>query len=478
MEKNRSSNFISRMSIRTKITLWYSVALIIVVSITYLVILAVSNGVIQKTIRDNLITAVEHNVDEIEYFATLDQSQLANDVDYFLPYKTGYIEVDDDFLDEVNQIYTTLYLDNGAFIYGENPIAEETSNLAFIDSQIRELTYHDTVYYIFDRKLIRKGLEGLWLRGVVSEKQGAVQMASISRTSLVLLPSFLVIAILGGLLIAGRMLRPIRSITESAASIRKGDDLKKRIDIGEGSDELHELADNFNQMFDRLENAFQAERQFTSDASHELRTPMAVILAQCELSLDQECEPDEYVEALTVIQRQGDKMNKLIGDLLDFTRLELKADRYAKEELDLSRLVRSVCADMALVMERGITLTCEVEDGITYLGNAELLTRLLTNLITNAHRYGKDGGKVAVALYRDASGGENAVKLAVSDDGIGIAEEEHEKIFHRFYQSNSSRSEGGTGLGLAMVQEIAKFHGGEVELESELGVGSTFTICL
>lgn len=463
-----------KLSIRFKITSWFSAALILVVALTYLVVLSVSNQVIQKTIRDNLISTVKNNVDEVEFYPSIEAASLTGDVDFFLPYREGFLEVDDDFLDEVNQIYTTLYSSDGTFLYGENPIAEETTRLKFTDSQIQTLTVKGTLYYVFDSKLTAEGLDGLWMRGVVSENQGAVQTASITRTSLILLPAFVFIAILGGYLIAGRVLRPMKKISEAAGSIREGGDLKKRIELGKGSDELHQLADNFNLMFDRLETAFQAEQQFTSDASHELRTPVTVILAQCELSLEQPCSSEEYQQALAVIQRQGQKMRKLIGDMLDFTRLETKSEQYAMTKLDLTQLVQAVCTDMALLGERGISLQFSLEPDTYCWGNHALLSRLLTNLISNAYRYGKENGHILVSLKKETAG----IKLSVQDDGIGIAEEEQEKIFRRFYQARATYSGAGTGLGLSMVQEIARFHGGTVAVESALGKGSEFTLTL
>ncbi len=462
------------MSIRLKITLWFAAALIIVVALTYFAVLAVSNQVIQKTIRDNLINTVKNNIDEVEYFSSLEDTSLEGDVDYILPFLNGYLEVDDDFLDEVNQVYTTLYYFDGTFIYGENPIAEETVGLKFLDSQIQTLTVGDALYYVFDCRLTSQGLDGLWMRGVVSEKQGEVQLASIARTSLILLPTFVLIAILGGFLIAGRALRPIQQLSSSAAQIQAGGDLQKRIDLGKGNDELHQLSDQFNAMLDRLEAAFQAERQFTSDASHELRTPMAVIMAQCELALEQECSPEEYREALSIIRRQGGKMSRLIGDLLDVTRLEMNAQRYALQELSLSELTQSVCTDMAMLREKNISLSWDLAPNIFLQGNGELMARLLTNLISNAYRYGKENGHILVSLKQEGK----QICLSVQDDGIGIAPQEQEQIFRRFYQADTAHSEAGAGLGLAMVQQIARFHSGTVTVDSQLGKGSTFTLLL
>lgn len=459
-----------KLSIRTKITLWFSAILIIVVALTYLVILSVSSQILQKTVRDNLIQTVENNVDEIEYYTTIDFADMAEDPDFYLRYGDGYIQIDDDFLDKVNQIYTSLYQSDGTLVYGINPISRETDNTAFTDSQIQKITVDGTIYYVFDRKLDLEGLEDLWLRGIVSETQGAAELSAISRTSLILQPSLLLLAIIGGYLIARRTLRPIKQIADTASEIRQGDDLKKRIQLNEGNDELHQLAKQFNEMFTRLDDSFQTQQQFISDASHELRTPISVINAQCELTLDTDWEDAEYREALDVIQRQGHKMSRLINSMLEFTRLELQPERYAKEDLDLTGLVEDVCSDLALIREKDITLTCQTEKNVCFCGNRELLTRLLSNLISNAYRYGTPGGHTIVRLRTD----EDGLLLSVQDDGIGIAPADLPHIFQRFYQADTSRTGEGNGLGLAMVKEITEFHGGTVSVESEPGRGSIF----
>ncbi|MCD7954823.1 MAG: HAMP domain-containing histidine kinase [Lachnospiraceae bacterium] len=524
-----------KASIRLKITLWFSAILIVNVVLAYLVVLSTGRGVIQKTVRDSLISTVEGNIDEVEYYFSLSAIQESSDVDYYLSYGDGYLEIDDDFLDKVNDVYSSLYQSDGTLLYGENPIASDTADLTFLDSEVQRLRVDGTLYYVFDRALTADGLDGLWLRGIVSEEQGELELSAISRASLVLLPGLVLLAIFGGFLLAGRVLAPIRQIADTASQIRQGDDLKKRIKLSEGKDELHQLATEFNEMFARLDTSFQEQQQFVSDASHELRTPVAVINAQCELTLEEE-KPDtaEYREALETILRQGQKLNRLIGDMLGFTRLKLQPERYAKETLDLTALVSGVCADMALIREKGIALTCSIQgrecftgdsrkntystesrdssenirssenrdssenirssenrdsgenirnsegfnekNHIRIYGNYALITRLLTNLISNAYRYGKPDGHIWVSLNADSD--KHSVTLSVRDDGIGIAPDQLKSIFRRFYQVDPSRSGGGSGLGLAMVQEIADFHGGTVTVDSELGHGSIFTVCL
>ena len=165
-------------------------------------------------------------------------------------------------------------------------------------------------------------------------------------------------------------------------------------------------------------------------------------------------------------------MNTLIADMLDYTRMDQGAERYPFETVDLSALTAETADQMALLGTRGIQLTSDVDDGVMVNGNALLLSRLLQNLISNAYRYGKDDGHIAVSLKQ----GPDDVQLAVSDDGIGIPTAEQIRIFDRFYRADSSRSTEGTGLGLSMVKRIAELHGATLELESEEGVGSTFRV--
>lgn len=481
------------LSIRFKITFWFTAALMLVACVAYFIVFFVDHQVLQKTIRDNLIETVENNVDEVEFYTDLSSFDLYHETDYFCEYQSGYLEIDDDFLDQVNEVYTSLCQADMAMLYGENPIAKEAAGLEFMDSQVQQVTADGILYYVFDRKLSLEGLEGLWLRGVVSERQGRAHMSDLIRVSLLLLPFLVLVSAVGGYLLARRMLRPIQAISAAAAKIGTGSDLKERIDLGAGTDELHQLADSFNGMFRRLEEAFEAERQFTSDASHELRTPVSVITAQCEFSLEEPRSIEEYEKALQTIQRQGRKMSRMIRDMLDFTRLERRPDSYVREDLDLTELVQSVCYDLALLQEKGITLHCEAEGDIVFYGNRQLLSRMLTNLVSNAYRYGRENGHIRV---RVGYGGEKLmqsgieererfgaredcaewIELSVADDGIGIAPEEQGKIFRRFYQADNSRSGVGTGLGLSMVQEIVRFHGGSIGVESEPGKGSIFLV--
>jgi signal transduction histidine kinase len=458
------------MSIKTKVTLWFSVILIIVVSVTFITVITVSNSILQKTVRDSLMGAVENNVDEIEYYYILSDEEFDKYNEY-IPFNGGFLEVDDDFLDRTNGIATGLYDEKGSLIYGENPIGKSLSEIPFSDTVIQTITISKVKYYIFDRKLNDNTFDGLWLRGVVSAKEENSKLSKITEISLIVLLFIVLIGIVIGVLIAGKVLKPIEKITEAAKKINSGTDLKLRINMGEGTDELRVLATQFDKMVDRLDMAFEEERRFTSDASHELRTPVSVISAQCEYALESPMEIDEYIESLEVIQMQSKKMSSLINDMLYISRFENKKDEYNFVETDISELVLNICGDMSLIKEKNINLSHSIEKGIISKVNKELFERLLTNLIGNAYKYGKENGEIKVEL--NVRNGKN--HLSVTDNGIGISENEKEKVFMRFYRSDKSRNSDGTGLGLSLAMEIAKLHGGTITLESQMDKGSCFT---
>lgn len=463
-----------RLSIRAKITLWFALAMSVLAALTLGCVWMISDNVVQKNIKDSLVEMVSDNVDEVEYYRNKEDANPDGDRDIYIQYKNGYLEIDDDYLDQMNGIYTTLYKEDYELLYGENPIAETSGDIAFADNKLQTLRYKGTTYYLYDRSLKGEGMEDLWLRGIVSRSQGARWMDAIVILSMWLIPVLILLALAGGYFLAGRFLRPIQQMIQAASGIQQGQDLKKRIELNKGQDELHQLADTFNGMMDRLEASFQAEKQVTRDMSHELRTPVTVILSQCELSLEEEQDKSTYADALRLIQRQGQKMSVLINDMLMMTHMEQKRDSICMVKLDFSSLCASVCEDLRLIREKNIALSWQLEEHVLVMGNRELLQRLLANLIANAYRYGKEHGHIQVDLKQEHA----EVLLSVTDDGRGIAKDQLAHIWQRFYQADASRSNQGSGLGLAMVQEIAQLHHGYMKVESVQGKGSCFTFCV
>lgn len=478
------------LTIRFKLTAAYALLLTVLVLLTFFIMRTAAASVLLKTTRDYLVAAVEANTNGARFIATKEEA----DSDFLLiDYDGGYLMIENTFLDIINDVYIALYDSQGTLLYGANPLSEILDGKGLSSSSLFRKTVNGARYDIYERPLPVKGTDGLWLRGVLSLGTVDEQLDDMTDIILTLIPGLLILTVILSYLLAGRLLRPIQELKEAAASITGGSDLKKRIALPGPKDELHELADTFDAMTARLDRSFEAEKRFTSDASHELRTPASVIMAQCEYTLDKERTAAEYEDALRTIRRQGARMSGLIGDMLDYARMSGQAERYPFSTIDFSSLAEGICKDMAMIGEKNITLTADIEKGLTIESHAQLLTRLLQNLITNAYRYGKENGHIAVNLCHAQANSdvhsihcfsENmpaqkvpvCIKLTVCDDGQGIDEKDLPHIFERFYRSDKSRGSKGTGLGLAMVAQICEMHHAAIDVTSTPNEGTSFTI--
>ena len=285
----------------------------------------------------------------------------------------------------------------------------------------------------------------------------------------------LVLGLAGGAWLAARAIRPIQDISAAAVRIADGD-LSHRINTADTDDELSRLAVVLNSTFARLETVFTQQARFTSDASHELRTPVSVILTQTQTTLARERSGPEYRESLESCQRAAQHMRRLIESLLALARLDAGQEAFQRSTFDLAGVAREAL-DMLqpLAEERNITLPHDLSVA-ECLGDPERVGQVLTNLLTNAILHHRPGGEVRLNTRLD---GRFAIAV-VDDNGPGIPAEDLPRIFERFYRVDKSRTRatGGTGLGLAICQAIAEAHGGRIEVTSEWAQGSTFTLLL
>jgi len=286
----------------------------------------------------------------------------------------------------------------------------------------------------------------------------------------------LFVASLGvGWVVAGRVLRPIGRITAVARDIQ-ATDLSRRIELPGPEDELKQLADTFDAMLARLDAAFAAQRQFVADASHELRNPLAIIRTNVDVALaDPHADPDDLRHAITVVKRASDRMARLVDDLLALARRQEPV--FEHEPVDLGAAVAEASDDFVVpAAARSIVLDRAIAPDVMVTGDRDALKRAVANLLENAVRLAPAGSRISLAT---GSEGDSAW-IAVADEGPGIALDDQAHVFDRFWRADKARSraDGGTGLGLAIVRQIVESHGGQIRLQSKVGIGSSFVIWL
>ncbi len=290
-----------------------------------------------------------------------------------------------------------------------------------------------------------------------------------------LVPPMLALAAAGGVWISRRGLRPVTEVVRAAESI-DADNLSQRLAVTRTGDEVQALAETLNKMLDRLQESFQRMVRFTGDASHELRTPVALIRAASEVALRKVRTVEEYQETLRDIGAETERVTVLIGDLLTLARADAGLGLAEQKELDLGAVAgESVHHMRALADARGIQLRLEpARDPVPVRGDRAALQRLFCILLDNAIKYTAPGGDVAV--YVSAEEGSGVVE--VCDRGAGISPQDLPQIFERFYRADKARSRdsGGAGLGLSIARWIVNAHEGRINVTSKLGEGSTFRV--
>ena len=436
-----------RFSVKLRLTLWITLLMFLLTALVLVCMVAVSRDVVTENAYDQLTSVVQSNISGISK-------------------ENGSLTFAEGFSFTQNGVYTTVYSDAGALLAGQLPLGFP-EGVAFESGISRPVEGENGDFYVLDLHLPFSWEDGVWVRGIIAAPDVADVLDDLTGIALLLLPLMVVISGVGAYLLARSTFRPIDRIIRAAETIDEGRDLSRRIGLPPGRDEISRLGQAFDSMFARLETSFEAEKQFTSDASHELRTPTAVILAQCEDARRHAETPEQYAQAVEVIERQARRMSGLIAQLLQMTRLEQGTQRAAFERADLSALTEVICEETPTA---DAVLQIDIQPDIEADFDVTLVSRLLQNLLNNAVRYG--GGHIWVTLRRE---GADAV-LSVRDDGAGIPADLQDKIWQRFYQADASRSgENGAGLGLPMVRQIAALHGGTVSLTSAPGKGSCFT---
>ncbi len=449
-----------KLSIKLKVTLWYTVFVAVLSAIFISVLIISSNKMTDSILRMRLTNAVELASKSVNY-------------------DTKGIKISPDFgkrkgVDVV--IYDT---DSNVCFSKKNSVLIDATYVEFKDKRLQKIEDNGTEYYVYDYLLTFKRHDNLWARGIIPVSSKNIASASMIKLTLIIFPFIALFSALGGYFITKRAFAPVSKITSAANEISGGMDLSKRISIDGNSstnDEISVLAETFDKMFERLQKSFENERQFTADASHELRTPTAVIISQCEYLLSQE-ENEEKRTSLEVILRQSKKMSKLISELLMLARTDNNKQAIHFEKINLSETVQIVIEEMSIMANRkNIKMKEDIQNDIFINADQTLIMRMLINLLSNAVQYGKQDGLVEISLQR-VNGN---VQGKIFDNGIGIAPEYLDKIWDRFFQIDPSRSNtnGSSGLGLSMVKWIIEKHNGTIIAESTVDEGTIFTFFL
>ena len=440
-------------SIKTRITLWITLLVVALFSLMLLFAFSMSSSVVQRTARQQLADAVRANAAMVSF-------------------ADGQFAAGEGFAFSRSGVSCLVYSKAEALLAGQLPVGFSAS-VPFENGTLRTVESGGGDWYLLDLWVADGWENGVWLRGLMEVPDVSATARNLLLAAAVALPLFVLAGALGCYFILRRSLRGLDAVNAAASSIGEGRDLSRRIGPVPGGRELTQLAENFDGLLERLQRSFEAERRFTADASHELRTPVSIIKSACEYAEAFDETDEERRETLGMIHRQADKMAGLIGQLLALTRLDQGTETLRPVPLDLGQLARRTLEDQNYDAAR---LRLALAEGVTVKGDEALLGRLAANLVDNAFKYGLPGGTVAVEVR--AENGE--ALLTVADEGPGIPAGQQEKIWQRFYQVDAARGDQqeGVGLGLSLVQRIAQLHGGRMTLKSAEGAPSAFTLHL
>jgi len=305
-------------------------------------------------------------------------------------------------------------------------------------------------------------------------------LETLARTFSIVIPVAIFLSSIGGYFLARRSLSPVVAMGTQASRIG-AENLHERLKINDPRDELGKLARSFNGLLDRLDQSFERQKKFVADASHELRTPVAILCGEAEVALGQQQRTEqEYRESLEILRDESKRLKRIVEDLFTLARADAGQYPLSLADFYLEELVAECAKNVrTLASAKSIVVSCQAEDELTIHADETLLRRMLLNLLDNAIKYTPQGGKVALCCEaRDGM-----YRLGVRDSGQGIPADLQSRIFERFFREDKMRSRGegesgGAGLGLAIASWIADAHGGKLELTESSSQGSVFTVVL
>lgn len=444
-------------SIKFKITCWYTCIIVLVFSIVWGGAFAYSEYYGEDSIKVEVL-------DEIKDL----QEDMMRYPDYF-PDRDLMSFYDDG-------IMLSIYDTDFELINGILPDGFPTG-VRFENGSVQKVQVGEDNWFFSDKRTEMPDGSEIWIRGIHSYSPIVMMVRRLTTLLCIMLPLLIVFTAFVGYRMIHRCLSPIRTITQTANEITSSSSLSKRLPMQKTKDEFYGLCSTINQMFDNLEQTFQRESQFSSDAAHELRTPVAVILSHCEYCLEEVELTEEARAEIKIIQKKAMQMSELVSQLLAISRTEKLLQKPDFDEVDLSILAESVTEELeekAAVKNISLEVVNHLDDPVIW-ADMSLITRMFINLIDNAIIYGKEDGFVKIYMDEEKSG----VSIRFQDNGVGIPENALDKIWDRFYQADPSRSMSqGFGLGLFMVKYIVECHQGTVKVSSRSSEGTEFIVRL
>lgn len=455
-----------RLSIGVRLTLWY----VAIFAVGELILGASMWLILRHNLYDLVDDGLESQVEDLKNFlaaqpkdATLAKLREEMAETYSTEHAGDFLEV---------------YAESGDLIYRSNSLQAHESILLPPDEVKRPLFRPRKIrgkhFRFAFEKLNVSGHAYTVEMGVPAED--AVETLQLFRSYLLVFsPFLLLVSAAVGYWMSRKALAPVDALVRTARDI-SGTNLNRRLESLKTGDELQRLTDTLNEMLGRIESAFQKITRFTADASHELRTPVSLIRTEAELALRRSRTEAEYKESMLQILQEAERTTLLIEELLELARADSGRESLIMQPVDLPDVLRSVVSSWQQVAAaRNLQFSTDIsEPSASVMGDRTLLRRLADILLDNAFKYTPSPGSVRLALEVR----EETAVIAVQDSGIGIAQEEQEKIFERFYRVDKARTrgQGGVGLGLAIAEWIVLQHRGAISVESRPGEGATFRV--
>lgn len=458
----------SRLPIRWRLALWYSAFL----ALALLIVSVVIYVGLQRLLERSLDADLRREVATVLAVTRVEDGRLSVAEDALpRPADDQLIRVFDRDGDRIAERSRDLDEDD----LNEAALAAGRDRALDGETDLRWVTAHDERLRVLSQPVRTSDAPAGVVQVGLSDDAVAEPLAVARRVLGVTAPLILLVASVGGVWLAGRALGPVDRMTRLAAAI-EADSLSRRIDLPASNDEVGRLARTFNAMLDRIESAFQRQRQFTADAAHELRTPLALMQSQIELALRKPRDPEADQAVLTALTGDVERLTRLAGTLLLLARGDAQRLELEREQVDLAALIDLVAAHYrSRADEAGVTLILETEP-VTLWADEDRLIQVLVNLVENALRYTPANRRITLGCRAE----DGVAHLWVRDEGIGIAPEHLPHLFERFYRVEPGRERGqrGVGLGLSIVQAIVEHHGGTVTIASQPDEGATVSICL